>query len=240
MKRKSGWGNIWAMAFIVGLGVSTETVFADPLVDTFWCEIYSGGPSPVFTGGGSGYDFNGDQTLGDWLLYANPTPPINQAPEEEVPWWVNQWYYDHPLMLDHMKVITVDFDFSLIDPLQPYDLSVALNWTTPNWPPDPLPDLWPPPVGRPPLPTEEVGLDGTRNIERWAYDFEGQPGHVSFEYTIWDYNPEWISIDLSGFNVSVVNGVITHECMPVPEPATLTLLGLGLGGMLVQRLRKKM
>ncbi|MCX6833535.1 MAG: hypothetical protein NTW07_00115, partial [candidate division Zixibacteria bacterium] len=26
------------------------------------------------------------------------------------------------------------------------------------------------------------------------------------------YNPEWVSIDIQGINVMIVNGVISHEC----------------------------
>jgi hypothetical protein len=47
-------------------------------------------------------------------------------------------------------------------------------------------------------------------IEELAY-FEDWV-HVEWDYTIWDYNPEWVSIDVMGCNFEIINGIIVHEC----------------------------
>ena len=75
-----------------------------------------------------------------------------------------------------------------------------------------------------------------------------EQGHFSETFDLRDfgvdYNPEWISIDLAGYNFLVSGpnepGSIEHECLAIPEPATLALAGLGLSGLIgyVRRRRK--
>ena len=55
-----------------------------------------------------------------------------------------------------------------------------------------------------------------------------------------DFNPEWISVDVRGYNV-LVEGEITHEFLPkseIPEPATISLMGLSLLGLAIRKVRK--
>jgi hypothetical protein len=52
------------------------------------------------------------------------------------------------------------------------------------------------------------------------------------------YNPEWVSVDVQGMNVMIWNGIIEHQCVPIP--AAVWLLGSGLIGLVgVRRKFKK-
>jgi len=81
----------------------------------------------------------------------------------------------------------------------------------------------------------------------------GAPFVIIGEYDIFDFNPEWVSIDVwvnaweeieiePGIFETVplpvtVSGTIAHEC--IPEPSTLMLLGMGAVGLLVCGRRKR-
>ncbi|MEE9554063.1 MAG: IPTL-CTERM sorting domain-containing protein [candidate division Zixibacteria bacterium] len=128
-------------------------------------------------------------------------------------WW-NIWFYDHPFDYERMKQIVV---FGIVFPTQPglpMYVEIAVNWSTDQWPPGtPEPPL-------PPLdPTEEEAVIGRQII--WAGDVEG-PIEGFFE--ILEYNPEWVSIDVRGYNFTLAEGQINHTCMPRdPQPQSLDL-----------------
>jgi hypothetical protein len=115
---------------------------------------------------------------------------------------------------NQVKVITISFDLAQVNPGAPAYLDFAVNWSTPLWNP-PLMDI-------PPLPNL-VGLNEALYIMRptlqlWNGALDA--GHHEFCYVIPDYCPEWVSIDVQGFNFSVSNGTITHECMSGNPPPT--------------------
>lgn len=248
MQQKCVWGLFRVILTVTVLPLISLPAIAVP-IDSFFdvmIERVEVGPTPpsgqvviehdgyyyVVEGGGSGYTTPGG--IGPWFPYPDPNQPVNPPPGEPVPWWVNQWYYDHPFSEDRMKEIKVIFDLRLIDKLQPYDLTVAINWTNRKWN-----DTGP--GGPPPL------QEGT--IERYLLPVVIDPilsdpthndiQHVELYYNIWDYNPEWVSIDVWGYNVQLTEGHLFHECLPVPEPASLVVMGLGLGGIVLSRLKKK-
>ena len=37
--------------------------------------------------------------------------------------------------------------------------------------------------------------------------------HFSMDYTIYSYNPEWVSIDVMGCNFVITNGLLNHDCV---------------------------
>jgi hypothetical protein len=118
-------------------------------------------------------------------------------------WW-NIWFYDHPFRTDRYKTIQIEFDVFPFEPGPGY-FEIAVNWST---------DLWsieqPPGDSAPPLP----GVDEDRYIGRetlMATEF--YEGHYVFTYVIEDYNPEWVSIDVRGFNFQIPGGIIVHECV---------------------------
>ncbi|MBN2069906.1 MAG: hypothetical protein JW814_00500 [Candidatus Krumholzibacteriota bacterium] len=168
---------------VVGLMLAAVPAAAQKVTDNFYVTVGSG---IVLNGGGSGYDD------GHWYVY-----PSN---------WINQWFYDHPFDNTRGKLIQIDFDWVALDPACTTDITVAVNWSTPEYSALGLGDT------EPPLPgcDEELYI-----IRENILDFCGIQAtveHVKFYYVIYDYNPEWVSIDIMGCNFVITNGVIVHEC----------------------------
>jgi hypothetical protein len=151
-----------------------------------------------------------------------------------MPWW-NEWFWNDPY-IPGGKWVQVSFDYKLINPDQPGDVFVTVNWTNGQW------------VGLAEPPTWQNTANPEVFIERltdydvnWTFHLDPDPGNPGAR---WDsgkfwlpikYNPEWVSVDVQGMgNVGIWNGVILHEC--VPEPATLILL-VG-GGLFMIRMKK--
>jgi hypothetical protein len=162
-------------------------ILSDITVDDFWVQV---DPKGQAEGSGSGY--NG----GHWYRYENTD------------WW-NQWFYDHPYDANRMKVIDVSFMIQPLDPCLPSWATVAYNWSTPDWP-----DPCQPPL--PPLDPCDEDVYIVRSIF-FEDDLAVGPQFVWDIFAVEDYNPEWISIDVNGFNFEVVDGWIEHACIPKPE-----------------------
>ena len=200
----------------------------DSFFDVFWVDI-EGTPSSwnqQITGGGSGYpSLAGGPEIGEWFEYdAVPGSQIDGfgAPNPSLtPTWWNEWFYDGNLRLDRYKVVDLAFDYSLIDPAQPGSANVVINWST---------DLYNNGSGAPPMTNEFIG----RYEVNVAWDDIGGPGgNYANSFDLRElgcpYNPEWVSIDVSGYNISIIGGTFNHFC--IPEPGTIVLLitaGLGL------------
>ena len=156
---------------------------AQQTIDNFYVTVGSG---VVMSGGGSGY--NG----GEWYVYPSM--------------WINQWFYDHPLDFTKGKIVHIEFDWTAMDPSCTSDITVALNWSTPEW------SYLGNGTELPPLP----GVDEALYIVRVPFVDEcriaPEINHVVFDYVVYNYNPEWVSIDVRGCNFVITNGVIVHEC----------------------------
>jgi len=127
-------------------------------------------------------------------------------------WW-NIWFYDHPFTYDNYKTGLIDFDVFPMDPGQPSYFEIAVNWST---------DLWAldfPGIDRPPLPGEPEELYIGRQTLFAGELFEG---HYTLDYMLPDYNPEWVSVDVRGYNYIIPGGVILHACCP-KEPVQQSL-----------------
>ncbi len=160
-----------------------------PAVDTFYITFGPDGPTDW---GGSGY--NG----GEWYEY-------------ESGWW-NTWFYNGPLDETRWKVIVGWIAVTGLEPTN--SVTVALNWSTPEWPPDGPPPL-PPPDG-----PVELADEPTYIVREIIYDNENVVEYVSPIY--WEvllYNPEWVSIDVMGDNV-LVEGEIYHACLATEPQET--------------------
>ncbi|MDO8631250.1 MAG: hypothetical protein Q7R41_12230, partial [Phycisphaerales bacterium] len=150
-----------------------------------------------FVGGGTNYYGQG------WYFYENTN------------WW-NIWFYDNPFTTEHVKQSNIAFRVLPFDPTQPSVVSVTINWSTSAWSSEGNPPGTPrrPPV--PPLTSADEALYVGRQIPplwQWPGGVlppEGEP--VALPHTI-SYNPEWVSIDVSGSNFIIQKGMINHECV---------------------------
>lgn len=152
--------------------------------DTFFATVGAGN---VLQGGGTGFND------GTWYVYPSM--------------WINQWFYDHPFDPTRGKIIHLEFDWTALDPLCPTNMTVAINWSTGAW------SALGYGTTQPPLP----GVDEALYIERATvlYQCGNFPltQHFVLDYTIWPYNPEWVSIDIQGCNFVISNGSIIHDCV---------------------------
>lgn len=173
-----------SMLLILAMLLFAVSASAQPRNDTFYVTVGAGN---VLDGGGSGF---GD---GEWYVYPSM--------------WINQWFYDHPFDATRGKIIHLEFDWIALDPACPTDITVAINWSTEAW------SLLGYGTTQPPLP----GVDEEMYIMRSTILHEcgifPQVQHVSMDYTIWPYNPEWVSIDVRGCNFVITNGSIFHDCV---------------------------
>jgi hypothetical protein len=174
----------FAILVCIGLLLASAPVCAQGITDNFYITVGAGN---VIAGGGSGF---GD---GEWYVYPSM--------------WINQWFYDHPFDPARSKIIHVEFDWVAYDPACPVNLTVALNWSTPDWSALGYGDT------EPPLP----GVDEELYIHRGQMLYEcgdfPQTQHFATDFIIYCYNPEWVSIDVRGCNFIITNGVLVHECV---------------------------
>ena len=206
--------------------------FAQP-IDSFF-DVYMEGDAynwnQLVAGGGSGW--NGDD-LGPWYSYPQTTAIQDDRGYIEYPptYW-NQWYYGGNYDPTRYKVVDLSFDYKRISPEDQGFFFIVINWSTPQWvDPDPL-------IPSPPLVDQE---EGVVYIER-SYPVLNQPifNDVLMHYSMQDfiipsgYNPEWVSIDVRGYNFEITDGVFVQ-----PEPGSLLALGSGLTALLGMALRKR-
>jgi len=132
--------------------------------------------------------------------------------EEADPGWWNIWFYDHPLDYKRIKDIWIEYTVRRFDEgIQEMYAEVTPNWATGEWtelgmPPEPEDP-------RPPLPSDF--LDGTPEsdwIGRGTPNVHYDPDPDGrYAMRIWEYNPEWVSVDVRGTN-AWVEGTIYHNC----------------------------
>jgi hypothetical protein len=190
-------------------GITTATLRLEQ-GGTNWYEIFEPATSNPISNAfmaemGPGNDLlygDGEDAYGEgWYFY----PMV-------VPGWWNIWFYDHPFTYERYKTIHIEFD--LFPTGMPNFAEVAINWSTDQWSLD-----QPPNDSAPPLP----GVDEHLYIGRHTVlAGEMLEGHFIFDYTIPDYNPEWVSVDIRGENFVIPAGIITHECVS-DDPQSLDL-----------------
>ena len=203
---------LWAFIAVVML-VAAMPARAETFNDCFNIEL---GPDGSVIGGcgGTGYP---DGT-GEWYVYESG--------------WINQWFYNGPFDPNRWKHIEGCVDIAPIDGGAPYAVDFVINWATEAWELDtgsvepPLPGMFDPVL-------EDVYIG--RELLFSFDEVNPLPGiPLDYWFDIMSFNPEWVSIDVMGYNVEIV-GTITHQC--IPEPATLSLLALG--GLAVLARRRK-
>jgi len=193
--------------------------FVDPKIEHFWMAQnvdYILDPDPLISGGMTEFLEPGE-TL-EWLNYDQSTLP-----------WYNIWFYNDTLDLNRMKKIRMGFWIQKLDAGLDASFDYVINWSTPGW--NPL-------VPGFPTPMDEAVIE--RSPENGPTPILGGPEWVEIYYTIPDYNPEWVSVDIWGSNIIILNelnasepphtsplynwwlqnpqpgGILVHECLPKP------------------------
>jgi len=179
---------------VLALTVTLGNSPTQAVEDWFWAQVdMTGFVDPAFSGG-SGY--NG----GEWYYYYDSG------------WW-NEWFYNAPFDPERKKEMLVSLWVEPLEPMAQSWATIAYNWSTDKWaatgnPEPPLPLLIPP--------GEEDLM-----IQRYViYDGPVPMGGMPIENRMYilDYNPEWVSIDIQGYNFTIQEwnpGTIRHECQPV-------------------------
>jgi hypothetical protein len=187
-----------AIVFALLLLVAAPAAHSQMITDQFNATIDEDGN---VMGGGTGY-----YAGGDWVDY-EPWYPYPSG-------WINQWFYDHPFDPLRGKIIHIEITVSFPDPSQPSGLVFAVNWSTPEWSNLGYGDTWPPIPEYPGAPfDEELYIRRVPFIGAWNEPDENvEPGPYVWNFIIYEYNPEWVSIDIQGYNVEIV-GTIEHECV---------------------------
>jgi len=165
-------------------------------------------------GGGNGYIGPPPPPSGSyppWYYYANTN------------WW-NQWYYDGEFDPNRAKVGRIFIDVVPLIPLVSY-IEVAVNWSTDLWsiqgiPKPPLPPL---------TPAQEAMFIGREVLLATYITGTGHKYYV-LDYVIRDYNPEWVSVDVQGFNFKLREtnfNSIEHACVQSLDLSFVITAGAG-------------
>lgn len=160
-----------------------------------------------------------------------------QGPWFRYPRFWNQWYFDGIYDPTRFKIVDIAFTYSRLDVGLAGYVEIWINWSTPQWSTTPghadgppLSESGPnnePYLGRAMLEVFPIG-------ENQSYDYS-LTGHRISEIP---YNPEWVSIDVRGYNTMIWNGRLVHECVPEPGSVLALLFGLiSLGGVIHRRSR---
>jgi hypothetical protein len=199
-------------------------------------------PTNDFYGPEGAQPLQGPQANPPWFPY--PAPPGSQTDpwsgiQNPQPAWLNEWWYDDPYDPDRWKELDVSFLYGSNPqiPGQNGYAEVWINYTTPEYSED-----YPGEQAGPPLTNEDPNDPSRLYIGRtmlgaFQVPADTPPTQFSQEYDLRDYqilyNPEWISIDVTGFNFLLAQGVLEHECVGsiIPEPVTVLGLFAGIGGL---------
>ncbi len=178
-----------------------------------WVEIYE--PAEVLS---NWFEIQLDPT-GQWAggygvgAYIDPLDPTRNGwylyPEALEPWW-NIWFFDHPLDINRIKDIWIEYSVRPLVEGIPIYAEVTPNWATDIWTLEGMPEG----ENRPPMPWDFVG--GIPPEATWIGrgdppNIHGQPGDARYDLRVDGYNPEWVSVDVRGTNVWV-EGTIYHTC----------------------------
>ncbi len=165
----------------------------------------------IVDAGASGGDYSYNDT---WYEYTDVDPA----------WW-NIWFYDHPFNPERWKEVWTNAMLSLADMQYEGYIEIAINWSTPQWS---LTGLEPGEPRRPPLPDDLIGINPGSYLQRQViYPWGPVPplptaiGDLGYTISAEWGNPEWVSIDVRGYNFTL-DGTVTHSCYGT-GPASLDL-----------------
>lgn len=157
-----------------------------------------------------------------------------QGPWFQYPQFWNQWYYDGVFDPNRYKIVDILFLYRRFNVNMAGNIEIWVNWSTPEWSATPNHGDGPPLV--------EFGPNNEPYLQRTLIqvlpigeDPQYQYSTVGFRLPA-PYNPEWVSIDVRGYNTNIWGGTLVHEC--VPEPSAVLSLLCGFAGLIGLRRRK--
>jgi len=151
-------------------------------------------------------DEYGNYVRGGGDGYVGPDVPPGSDPPwyyyENTNWW-NQWYYDGEFDPNRDKIVRIIFNAYVLEAGLPAELTVAVNWSS---------DLWPSGSTEPPVPYMDPADEDMFIRRQILLSTNVVEGDYELEYVIRDYNPEWVSIDVNGYNFGI-QGELLHACV---------------------------
>jgi hypothetical protein len=175
--------------------------------DTFNVQVID---STVFPGGVTWTADPCGYNNGTWYYY----PAI-----EERGWW-NVWFYNAPYDPNRWKEIEIELTMEPIVQGRGASAEIIVGGSTDAWAATPNGSIHPPLPSDVNSETEDLYIDRSRYDpdDDLEYSAEVYCGPVTRSKTIEatiiipGYNPEWVFIDVRGFNFRIVNGYIRHRC----------------------------
>jgi hypothetical protein len=122
--------------------------------------------------------------------------------------WYRQWFYNQPFDVagkGHLQYVTY---VRAVDPTKPTTIEINVNWTTPQW--SQLGAKQPPLPKDAPSAREELQYMLGRGLYRVDNQYV-KSSAPSFTFTIDQYNPEWVSVDVRGQNVYIYGAVLREN-----------------------------
>ncbi len=181
--------------FLVALSLLCSTATAQQEVPGhfpgYWYRIILDNDGSLIGGDGDGYGG------GTWYYY----------PETG---WYRQWYYNQPYDPDRQGYLHYDTYIKAIDPDLLTSVEIRMTWATPEWSALRL-DHPPLPGDTPNASAESMFMAGEHMFSLQDAFVKGSTEPIK-DWTIEDYNPEWVAIDFRGSNVYVYRGA-KHECL---------------------------
>ncbi len=186
-----------------------------------WEELFEPDLGPVYNNFSVTVDESGHVTDG-WGDYAWDNQWFWYSDED--PGWWNIWFYDHPLSFERWKEVYVTGTVRTATGMGGLtgDITIAVNWSTPAWS-----EVGNPPgePRRPPLNEDLDPMNPADYLMRYILysgpvtDMPQDIGELG--YSVSEYNPEWVSIDVQGSNF-ILDGAVSHQCVG-SEPQSMDL-----------------
>ncbi len=155
-----------------------------------------------------------------WNQFLDTTNPnhINGWYYYPSEWW-NIWYYNDPFDSTRWKEAYMEFELGTFTPGLPSEVIIALNYSTPEWSlqGDTTIHREPPLPGYPYL-DEAIHIVRDTVLHIPAGTVLDSALTYVYCLVLPDYNPEWVSIDVQGLNYEIYQGMLIHECFPLPLP----------------------
>jgi hypothetical protein len=154
-------------------------------------------------------DQNGDYVTGQGDGYGGGTWYYYPA----TGWW-RQWFYNEPYSPDREGYLYYRVFITANDYARSVSFDVYFNWATPEW--SKLGRNRPPLPGDAPTASDEDKYMDSEELQALDSVFLGSPSspgsiEPNKSYTIRQYNPDWVSIDIRGRNVDIHRGAM-REC----------------------------